>query len=112
MKTFNQNLKIAVTAIVLAGASNSASAASSTFDKEDVMEEAKICVAAVDERVGTEDASHIRHTVTDFNYAPIGHALRIRSEFQTESGTETYRVYCIANSFGEPVRLRVTPVSD
>ena len=112
MKNINRFVQIATAATILVGATGTASAGSSSFKKDEVMEEARICAAAVDDRVGTDNISHIRHTVTDFDYAPVGHALRIRSEFQTESGTETYRVYCIANSFGEPVRLRVTQIND
>jgi len=75
--------------------------------EEVIMDEARSCVAAIGDRVDVDGVKHVRHVVTDYEYGPVGFALRIRSEYHTDDGDATYRAYCLADGSHAPLRLRV-----
>jgi len=78
--------------------------------EEVLMDEARSCVAAIGERVDVDGVRHVRHVVTDYEYGPVGFALRIRSEYETDAGDATYRAYCLADGTHAPLRLRVREI--
>jgi len=80
--------------------------------EEAVMDEARICVDAIGERVNVQEVNRVRHVVTDFDYAPIGYALRIRSEYFTDSGQAEFRTYCVVDGTRGPLQLRVHQIND
>lgn len=82
------------------------------MSEEAIMDEARSCAEAIGERVDLQDVNRVRHVVTDFDYAPIGHALRIRSEYFTDAGQSEFRAYCVVDGKRGPVQLRVHQIND
>ena len=80
--------------------------------EEVIMDEARSCAAAISERVEIGGANHVRHTITDYQDAPLGYALKIRSDYFSENGSESYQVLCVANGSARPLKLRVYAVND
>ena len=102
------------TTVMIAGLMGlgSASAYAGQTAEEVIMDEARSCAAAISERVGVGGANRVRHTITNYQDAPLGYALKIRSDYFSDNGSESYQVLCVPNGSARPLKLRVYAVND
>lgn len=68
------------------------------------------CVAAVNTHLALEDATRVRHLISNPERTGIGYSLRIRTSVVTGDSARNYEARCIANGSNPPLKFRIDEV--
>jgi len=107
----NRQQLISTAAILLLSASPAMAADS---DAVDFAQEAKTCVAAVNDHADYNDATRVRHNVVEMKHLFAGYVLEIHTEVFSdtdEAAVRQYDSYCFAKDDNKPRKFEIEKVS-